>query len=254
MYPHTSYIIYATPRSGSTLLCEALRKTGVAGRPGEYFTAPHAQGYSMRWDIPLRDSTEHLGEDYFRRIYATATPNGVFGVKILWLALPYCLEQIRKLEGNEMLSTSELLSTAFTNHRVIMTTRRDKLRQAISWWRAGETHIWRKHSKNPKSLIEKALYFDFHTVENYRQQLISSEQKMQAYFLTSNIQPFTVVYEDFVTAYEETILQLLDYLHIPAPKDLALGEPLLQKQADEQTEMWVQQYYQTKQKQGTIAI
>ena len=34
-----SYLVCATPRSGSTLVCKALRATGVAGRPEEYFEA-----------------------------------------------------------------------------------------------------------------------------------------------------------------------------------------------------------------------
>src|SRR6476469_291598 len=32
-----SYLIASTPRSGSTLLCEALGATGVAGLPEEYY-------------------------------------------------------------------------------------------------------------------------------------------------------------------------------------------------------------------------
>src|SRR3954465_5603909 len=34
-----SYLVCATQRSGSTLLCEALKSTGVAGRPEEFFEA-----------------------------------------------------------------------------------------------------------------------------------------------------------------------------------------------------------------------
>ena len=33
----TSYLICATQRSGSYLLCEALKNTGIAGKPEEYF-------------------------------------------------------------------------------------------------------------------------------------------------------------------------------------------------------------------------
>src|ERR1700749_1121749 len=32
-----AYLVCATPRSGSTLLCEMLRDTGLAGRPLEHF-------------------------------------------------------------------------------------------------------------------------------------------------------------------------------------------------------------------------
>ena len=37
--PAESVFVCATPRSGSTLFCEALSATGVAGRPAEYFEA-----------------------------------------------------------------------------------------------------------------------------------------------------------------------------------------------------------------------
>ncbi|HMF66717.1 MAG TPA: Stf0 family sulfotransferase, partial [Phyllobacterium sp.] len=32
-----SYVICGTPRSGSTLLCDLLESTGIAGRPASYF-------------------------------------------------------------------------------------------------------------------------------------------------------------------------------------------------------------------------
>ena len=150
MYPRTSYIIYAAPRSGSTLLCEALRKTNVAGRPGEFFTPAHAKYYSECWNIPLRDGTRHLGEDYFKYIYATTTSNGVFGTKIIWELFPYCLDQIRKLEGMEELSTSELVSIAFPQHQAIMIMRSDKVRQAISWWKATKTNVWWQLGEKPQ--------------------------------------------------------------------------------------------------------
>src|SRR3954447_21071418 len=35
--PAVSYLLCSTPRTGSSLLCDALRATGVAGRPEEYF-------------------------------------------------------------------------------------------------------------------------------------------------------------------------------------------------------------------------
>ena len=35
-----SYLVCATPRSGSSFLCEVLSNTGVAGRPDDYFWNP----------------------------------------------------------------------------------------------------------------------------------------------------------------------------------------------------------------------
>ena len=39
MTAERSYLVCATPRSGSTLVCQALKATGVAGNPEEYFEA-----------------------------------------------------------------------------------------------------------------------------------------------------------------------------------------------------------------------
>ena len=39
MTPERSYLVCATPRSGSTMVCKALWETGVAGRPEEYYEA-----------------------------------------------------------------------------------------------------------------------------------------------------------------------------------------------------------------------
>jgi LPS sulfotransferase NodH len=46
--PRRSYLVCATPRSGSTLLCETLEQTGIAGRPREYFEALKETGVPRR--------------------------------------------------------------------------------------------------------------------------------------------------------------------------------------------------------------
>ncbi|MBE9506501.1 MAG: hypothetical protein IMY86_00490, partial [Chloroflexi bacterium] len=51
MRPHTSYLICATNRSGSSLLCEALKNTGIAGRPEEYFWRDDEPFWSERWSV-----------------------------------------------------------------------------------------------------------------------------------------------------------------------------------------------------------
>src|SRR3954468_23615004 len=48
MRPDRSYLVCATPRSGSTLVCHALEETEVAGRPEEYFEALRHSGRPRR--------------------------------------------------------------------------------------------------------------------------------------------------------------------------------------------------------------
>jgi trehalose 2-sulfotransferase len=252
MYPRSSYVIYATQRSGSYLLCEGLRRTKVAGNPSEYLTGSIVHNFVRQWGIPSYNGNIDQIEDYLQHMYATATPNGMFGIKLIWYLLPSSLEPIGLLKGNEHLSPSELLQVAFPQHRPIIITRRDKVRQAISLWKAMQTDKWVKRRDMPDEGTPQELVFDFEEIELRRKILVASDQGMELYFLAWGIDPFKVVYEDFVNAYEETTLQILDYLQIPAPRDLVLDEPWLQKQADELTEEWVQRYYQTKQEQETI--
>src|ERR1700709_1274555 len=76
MTPDRSYLVCATPRSGSTLVCHALGETGVAGRPEEYFEAPRPprrppppeEIFLGVEDQSIRD---HLGE---RGVGAEQTP------------------------------------------------------------------------------------------------------------------------------------------------------------------------------------
>src|SRR6187399_2354626 len=69
MSPETkrSYVVCATPRSGSTLVCHALADTGVAGRPEEYFEALRHSGRPRRpeeYFLGVEDQSirDHLGE------------------------------------------------------------------------------------------------------------------------------------------------------------------------------------------------
>ena len=78
MRPVMSYLICGTPRSGSSLLCEALENTGLAGRPKEYFWRENIAVWSELWDI--QSSTEYIE----KTIDLGSTPNGVFGAKVMW--------------------------------------------------------------------------------------------------------------------------------------------------------------------------
>ena len=53
--PALSYLICATPRSGSTLLCAALDDTGIAGHPEEHF------------EVLLETGQRRQPRDYFQR-------------------------------------------------------------------------------------------------------------------------------------------------------------------------------------------
>ena len=267
VYPHTSYLIMATPRSGSYLCCESLINTHLAGHPTEYFGPVQTRVLSKR--LHASNYIECLA--WILR--KGTTPNGVFGGKVLWQFHEDLAERLREIDGCEKLSFAELLSETFPNLHYIWATRRDKVKQAISFWKASQTRAWVNinaeewqseapliadqrgiasniWTDNPfwRSVGQEAV-FDYKAIERLRRCLEQDEVEIQNYFTTLGIQPFKVVYEDLVNAYEETALQILDYLQISVPEKLVFGERKLQKQADGQSEEWLQRYYQLKQQE-----
>jgi LPS sulfotransferase NodH len=182
--PDISYIIAATPRSGSNLLCEALRGTRLAGRPDEFFlywfiaaTDPERlrEEYVTKWRIPDDECLRGLfsrftspdeefvtkwripDEDYLRKVFEEGTtPNGVFGVKIMWDYFEVVIEKLRRLPRLRGLGAPEVLDAVFPGLRYIHMVRADKVRQAVSLARAIESLKW--YSIRPRRSGLKRLY------------------------------------------------------------------------------------------------
>src|SRR6202050_1088407 len=98
-----SYLVCATQRSGSTLLCEFLRATDVAGVPDEYFERLRGTGLPRQprqyfedpsvQDIaagllPTRPGRPERAGEFEPWLHYVlqrgTTPNGVFGAKMMW--------------------------------------------------------------------------------------------------------------------------------------------------------------------------
>ena len=83
-----SYLICATPRTGSTLLCGLLTSSGVAGLPASYFNRRGLHHYADDWRI-ARPHDGRIDAAYVRAALAAGTTsNGVFGGRIMAETLP----------------------------------------------------------------------------------------------------------------------------------------------------------------------
>lgn len=111
----SSYLVLASQRSGSTLLVESLRATGVAGEPQEFFQYLPATSQSPQpreWFAgvddesilnlldPLDAGTPDLAPPEIWRAYIRTvgrTPNGVWGGKLMWNQTPLLLNRAKNL-------------------------------------------------------------------------------------------------------------------------------------------------------------
>jgi trehalose 2-sulfotransferase len=233
-YPTISYLICATPRSGSTLLCEALRNTGFAGNPNEYFGPMHVR----RWDEEWKTKSK---VEYLTKVIEQARgENGVLGIKAMRVYWRNVIEFLREATTLGECSEQDLLNRCFPNLRYIWITRRDKVRQAISWMKFLQGSAWYWENEKPQKI--EHLEFKPEVIREFIIQTACHETAWQEYFRKNQIQPYIVVYEDFVTGYETTAEEIIEYLGIPHPEQIEFGKRHLRKQADELTEEWVQKY------------
>lgn len=236
MKPSVSYLICATPRCGGYLLFEALENTGLAGIPGEYFWDD--KEWSKKWGAV--DYTDFLNKVKEK----STTPNGVFGTKLMWGYFDRFIGQVLQTPQfkDRSLSPYAVLTELFPNLNYIWIMRRDKVRQAVSLWKGLQGLVWWKRIGDPTPELEKELEYNFAAIDYLVQEIILHEAAWQEYFTRYNITPFTVIYEDFVPYYEETVLRIMDWLKISYPENLIFGERRLLKQADSVSEELVQRY------------
>ncbi len=71
-----------------------------------------------------------------------STPNGVFGAKLLYRQLLHLESLARQDPELADLPLADILTRLFPNLHLIWNTREDKVRQAISWFKARQTGVW----------------------------------------------------------------------------------------------------------------
>ena len=217
--PRVSYLVCSIPRSGSSLLCELLGNTGLAGAPAEFFHPDKMAALSERWGVETQD-------DYLRELLARKTsPNGVFGLKAHW-------GQYKPRFGEAD------PRAAFPNAQLLFITRRDRLRQAISWVRALQTLKWATHD-NPRPRPE---VFDADHITQQLVRIDREEEIWESMFREWEIEPHRVVYEEFVGAQEQCVREVLGILGVDAPGGLDLPPPVLGRQADALSDEWAERY------------
>ena len=246
--PGLSYTIWFSQRTGSTLLCKALESTGIAGNPNEWL-----------YTHDEVDFLEHYGSSSYAELQEhlwnlASTPNGVLGLKFS-LCEPYfskVLEVLRQFPGcpQEDRTRAAIWGHAFPNSRHIFMTRRNKVRLAISWWKAIQTQEW--HRKRGSLAQSKDLVdtYSFDAINHLYNESSMREAGIQEFFTEGGIVPLTVVYEDFIQEYKGTVKRILEYLELD-PTLAAVASPHYEQLADDLTEAWVERFRQERQRGWT---
>lgn len=250
-----SYLVLATQRSGSTLLVESLRATGVAGNPQEFFQFLPNTGMPpqprewfagvddesiLRLLDPLHPGTPDTATPaaWQERIRGSGrTPNGVWGGKLMWNQTALLQQRAAHLADGTGDGLRAVIRDVIGSEPVyIHVYRPDVVSQAVSFWRAAQTQAWQGHVDPGRD--SQACYHAgaiAHVVENLRCQ----ENSWRAWFDEENITPLDIAYPVLwrnLTAVVAAVLEALGQDRELAPP------PMLKRQADHRSDEWVERY------------
>ncbi|HWT23816.1 MAG TPA: Stf0 family sulfotransferase [Solirubrobacteraceae bacterium] len=247
--PSLVYFVCATPRSGSSLLCTSLAATGVAGKPEEYFERLRHSGLPREpreyFDgadgdvvglLPETRTGDPAGTDLEcelpRYLAEGTTPNGVFGAKLMWSYFGDLLARLGTTPGGRALAAIE--ERFGSSLRWVHVTRRDKVEQAVSLWRAVQTRAWRASDE----VCAEPVY-DARGIRHLHRQLHAHEQAWRDWFADNRIAPLHVEYETFIAEHERTIRRVLHHLGVSVTH---IPDPPLSRQGDDRSARWVARF------------
>ncbi len=251
----TAYLVLASQRSGSTLLVESLRATGVAGEPQEFFqylprTSMSPQPREWFADAedptilslldPLIEGTPDLApaeiwRDYIRTV--GRTPNGTWGGKLMWNQVPLLLQRAKNLpdrSGEGLLAA--IRDVVGTDPVLVHVYRPDVVSQAVSFWRAVQTRVWRGR---PDPVRDARVEYHAGAIAHVVRMLRDQEEGWRKWFAEEDVHPIDVPYPVLWRNLTQTVGTVLE----------ALGEdprlapaPVLERQADQRSDEWVERY------------
>lgn len=232
------WVVASTPRTGSTLLCQALGETGRIGRPIEYLNPMQLRDWEVRWGSwasRLRHaalSGPLLGlvgwtwgaariDAHLARVRALRTgPTGWFGLKL------HAHHRRRWFGARAIEDTLGPVSWV----RVV---RRDRVAQAVSWARALQTHQW----ATTQAPWRRARY-DRAAIQARLSAIEADEADWDRLLVGRPV--CTLAYEDVVADLHGAVKRV--FSHLGEPDDVPIPQPRLRRQSDEESAAWIARF------------
>lgn len=237
-------LICTHPRSGSTLLGEALYFAGGLGCPLEYFHAGFRPSFAQRWDAPDFDS---LAAAVWRH---RTTPDGTLGVKLFWRDIEEvardadpALERFANMAPSDVppdyyAALADHVRRLFPNPDIIHLWREDRLRQAVSAVIAVETGRWRMIPGATRDDAPATAPFDAERIERIMGYSDYCHSHFRNLFAVMGATPHTLTYEALTADYAASVRAVLRQLG----SDAEPCAPRMQRQTDGASEAMVLRY------------
>ncbi len=246
MISYASYVICTSPRSGSTLLSNLLRATGVAGNPASYFHHPSISDWQKYFDqIPDASMSEQqILHAIFRAAITEGTLNtGMFGLRLQQHSFDYFKRKLGILYP-ELSSDTQRFTKAFGRTAFLYLSRRNKFEQAVSYVKAEQTGLW--HIAPDGTEVERLSppqtpTYNFERIKTSFEEVKTSDRHWENWFQTENIVPLRISYEELSVHPIRSLGKVLDHLGVTY-ETLSDIEPRVAKMADKINQNWVERF------------
>jgi LPS sulfotransferase NodH len=202
MRRRSAYFLCATPRSGTTLLCDLLSDTRQAGRPQSYYRRQDIEKLADAWGIGPRNFPSALG---FEQAYLEAVrqegagDTGVFGMRVMWGTLGEMAERLSPLRPG--LAGAALFESLFGPLVYVHVSRTDKVAQAISLLKAEQGGLWHvvaDGSDRQRTVPSTSVHYDGHRIAELLSDLERDDAAWNGFFSEHGIEPLRMKYEAMV--------------------------------------------------------
>jgi LPS sulfotransferase NodH len=217
--PRRTILICSHPRSGSTLLGEALYFAGGLGCPLEYFHTGFRPALAKRWATPELTA-------FVKAVTTFRTdPGGTLSTKLFWRDVVEMAIELEPAHFTDLMhglpaatspqtyrDLAALLSPFFPSPTYIHLSRRDRLRQAISAVRAKDTGLWRSIPNVGEQVPQADPQFDIDRIERLIGYSDYCHDHWRNFFAAIGVTPHAVTYEELAANYQPTVANTLRFL------------------------------------------
>ena len=184
-----NYAICTTPRTRSTVLCDLLISSDVAGYPREYH-----EGHESLKGLDITDPAT-----YEKYVSVSTTPNAVCGIQVMY-EKKHVVEKF----------------IDFKKLKCIWLRRENKIKQAISLLKAIKRNRFYETDETRKNDGLNQIKITHDEIVYHTFKLTAEDMSWAHYFQENQISPLTIWYKDLETETEqkESLKSVLDFLSI----------------------------------------